>query len=114
MLNKRLDTDPIMLDDIDPNSEWVVESHLAKFELDFDIDAYDLRWDTLDANPLVAGDAGADPNIAGSGGVIRRPCHAARASTRILDVPEEFDSEEFEPDVDVEHPISSSGVEFDD
>ena len=37
LLNKRPDTYPIMLEDIDPNSKWVVEIQSAKFESDFNI-----------------------------------------------------------------------------
>ena len=110
-----------MLEDIDPNSKWVVEIQPTEFESDFDIEVEDeLRWDALDADPLVPTprDTGADPDIACNGGTstsgIRRPSRAARASTRVVDVPEGSDSEESEPDVDVEHPISSSGAEFDD
>ena len=110
-----------MLEDIDPNSKWVVEIQSTEFESDFDIEVEDeLRWDALDADPLVptARDTGADPNIAGSGGTstscIRRPSHAACASTRVVDVPKGESSKEYEPDVDVEHSISSNGVEFDD
>eukprot|EP00253_Pinus_taeda_P013074 PITA_13074 len=38
LLNKRPDSDPIVLEDIDPTSDWVVESHLAKFDPDEDLD----------------------------------------------------------------------------
>ena len=117
MLNKRPNTTPITLEDIDPNSEWVVEIQSAEFESDFD---NELSWDALDANPLVPTprDTSADPDITGSGGTstsgIRRPSRASRASIRVVDVLEGESSEESEPDVDVEHPISNSGVEFDD
>ena len=60
-----------MLEDIDPNSEWVVEIQSTEFESDFDIEVEDeLRWDALDADPLVSTprDTGADPDIVGSGG----------------------------------------------
>ena len=54
LLNKRPDTDPIVLDDIHPNSEWVVEIQSVEFESDFDIEVEDeSRWDALDADPLV-------------------------------------------------------------
>jgi hypothetical protein len=46
LLNKRPDTDPIVLDDIDPTSEWVEESHPTEFDPDYDID--DLGWIGLD------------------------------------------------------------------
>ena len=83
-----------MLDDIDPNSKWVVEIQPTEFESDFNIEVEDeLRWDALDADPLVPTprDTCADLDIAGSGststGGIRRPSCAARASTRVVDVP---------------------------
>jgi len=38
MMNKILDLDPIVLDDIDPTSEWVEETEDPKFDVDFDID----------------------------------------------------------------------------
>jgi hypothetical protein len=38
LLNRRLDTNPIVLEDIDPTSEWVEESHPPEFDPDFDID----------------------------------------------------------------------------
>lgn len=111
----------MLLDDIDPTSEWVEESQQPEFGPDFDIDAVtdDLA---LDADPLGVGDVGAepDPGIADNDSGIgsRRPSRSARASTsataRVVDVPEESESEESEPYVDVEHSISSSGVEFDD
>eukprot|EP00253_Pinus_taeda_P029418 PITA_29418 len=38
LLNKSPDLDPIVLEDIDPTSDWVVESHPAKFDFDEDVD----------------------------------------------------------------------------
>eukprot|EP00253_Pinus_taeda_P015590 PITA_15590 len=38
LLNKRPDSDPIVLEDIDPTSYWVVESHPTEFDLDEDLD----------------------------------------------------------------------------
>eukprot|EP00253_Pinus_taeda_P003482 PITA_03482 len=38
MMRKTLDLDPIVLDDIDPTSEWVEETEEPVFEADFDID----------------------------------------------------------------------------
>ena len=90
-----------------------MEIQPTEFDTDFDIEVEDeMRWDTLDADRLVPTPRGAYPNIARSGGTstsgIRRPSRAGRASTRVVDVPEGSDSEESEPDVDVEHPICSS------
>eukprot|EP00253_Pinus_taeda_P027186 PITA_27186 len=59
LLNKRPDSDPIVLEDIDPTSDWVVESRPAEFDLDEDLDL-DLDIETsvelehaiqLNANP---------------------------------------------------------------
>jgi len=38
MMRKTPDLDPIVLDDIDPTSEWVEETEEPVFEADFDID----------------------------------------------------------------------------
>eukprot|EP00253_Pinus_taeda_P001449 PITA_01449 len=38
IMNKTLDLDPIVLDDIDPTSEWVEETEDPVFDADFDID----------------------------------------------------------------------------
>lgn len=38
MMSKSPDLDPIVLDDIDPTSEWVEETEDPVFEADFDID----------------------------------------------------------------------------
>eukprot|EP00253_Pinus_taeda_P030349 PITA_30349 len=38
LLNKRPDSNPIVLEDIDPTSDWVVESRLAEFDPDEDLD----------------------------------------------------------------------------
>eukprot|EP00253_Pinus_taeda_P002270 PITA_02270 len=42
LLHKRPDLDPTVLEDIDPTSDWVVESHLAEFAFDEDMD-YELQ-----------------------------------------------------------------------
>eukprot|EP00253_Pinus_taeda_P033824 PITA_33824 len=38
LLNKRPDSDPNVLEDIDPTSDWVVESHRGEFDPDEDLD----------------------------------------------------------------------------
>jgi hypothetical protein len=38
LLNKRPDTDPIVLDDVDPTSDWVAETHPPEFDVDHDIE----------------------------------------------------------------------------
>ena len=57
-LNKSPDSDPNVLDNIDPTSDWVVESHLAEFDSDENIDL-DLQVEaTLEHNVQL----NADPN----------------------------------------------------
>ena len=101
LLNKRTDTYLIVLDDIDPISKWGEECHSSEFGPNFDIDVDDLGWDTLDANPLVVGDVGTYPEMAGSGSDTSQCSCAACASTsiatRVVDVPGQS-----EPDVDSE------------
>eukprot|EP00253_Pinus_taeda_P002042 PITA_02042 len=38
LLNKRPDSDPIVLEDNDPTSDWIVKSHPAEFDLDENLD----------------------------------------------------------------------------
>jgi len=45
LLNKRPDSDPIVLEDIDPTSDWVVESRPPEFDPDEDLDL-DLDMET--------------------------------------------------------------------
>eukprot|EP00253_Pinus_taeda_P020086 PITA_20086 len=76
LLNKRLDLNPIVLEDIDPTSYWAVESHPAEFYFDEDLDL-DLQGEAslehdvqlnADPNPLVPASASqlASPPIAGA------------------------------------------------
>ena len=55
MMSKTPDLDPIVLDDIDPTSEWVEETEEPVFEADFDIDMA-LAGD--DADYVVASELG--------------------------------------------------------
>ena len=41
-MSKRPDTDPIVLDDIDPNSDWVVETQPPEFGDDIDVELEDV------------------------------------------------------------------------
>jgi len=45
LLNKKPDSDPIVLEDIDPTSDWVVESRPVEFDPDEDLDV-DLDMET--------------------------------------------------------------------
>jgi hypothetical protein len=80
--NKRLDTYPIVLDDIDPTLEWVEESHPPEFDPDFDIDDLEFEEIGLDPDPLVG--VGVAPGMAhASTSCTTRPS-CASASTTIL------------------------------
>ena len=56
LLNKRPDSDPIVLEDIDPTSDWVVESRPPEFDPDEDLDELELE------HPLQHVQLNADPN----------------------------------------------------
>ena len=68
LLNKISDTYPIVLDDADPTSDWVVETHPPMFDVDFDMDVDDAGEVDLEANPLVGpyddASVGSIPNMA--------------------------------------------------
>jgi hypothetical protein len=58
LLNKRPDIDPIVLEDVDPTSDWVVEAQSLEFDIDYDLEvamelADDAAEDQMDADPLV-------------------------------------------------------------
>jgi hypothetical protein len=38
LLNKRPDSNPIVLDDVDPTSDWVAETHPPEFDVDYDLE----------------------------------------------------------------------------
>jgi hypothetical protein len=52
-LNKRPDSDPIVLDDVDPTSDWVVETHPPKFDADCDFEVDEVGQIQMDAYPLL-------------------------------------------------------------
>eukprot|EP00253_Pinus_taeda_P011454 PITA_11454 len=80
LLNKRPDLDPIVLEDIDPTSDWVVESHPAEFASDEDID-YDLQTITsLEHNVQLNADL--DPLVAASASELASPPVAGASSTQ--------------------------------
>jgi len=119
LLNKRPDSDPIVLDDVDPNSDWVVETHPPEFDVDFDLEL-DMDIETgnfqIDADPLL-GVHGQIPvsDTAGPSGtasrsrrigiprVPRRTRHTEAAGTDVPDDDEaEFESEsETDDDADI-------------
>jgi hypothetical protein len=51
LLNKRLDTDPIVLDDVDPTSDWVAETHPPEFDVDHDIEIDSEKKEETIASP---------------------------------------------------------------
>jgi hypothetical protein len=53
LLNKRPDSDPIVLDDVDPTSDWVAETHPLEFDVYYDLEV-ELAWEVqMDADPLL-------------------------------------------------------------
>jgi len=134
-MSKRPDTDPIVLDDIDPNSEWVVETQPPEFGDDIDVELEDLLDVPLDADPLLSmplvhTGVDAERAVPGMAGTSRsgprtysrrRRRHSASTTTSLAD---DFDPEEpeTEPDHDAfaspsgssSSSSSSSGAEFDD
>jgi hypothetical protein len=75
-LNKRSDSDPIVLDDVDPTLDWVAETHPPKFDVDYDLEVELARQVQMDADPLL-GLCGPIPlsDMAGPSGTIgRRSC----------------------------------------
>ena len=135
-MNKTLDLDPIVLDDIDPTSEWVEETKDPVFEVDFDFDAAVARGE-FEADLLAPSNA--DPRLVAASSKGKQPMegtsHAARVTrasirstsiviggrgTKVADEPEAEASSDSDPDdvyaapaADVD-PVSSSGDEFDD
>ena len=41
-----------MLDDVDPTSDWVAETHPPEFDVDHDLEMELARQDQIDADPL--------------------------------------------------------------
>jgi hypothetical protein len=131
LLNKRPDSDPIVLDDVDPTSDWVVETHPPELDLDYDLEVDEAGKIQMDENPLL-GPRGMIPesDMAGPSGTTGRfsriPCVPCRTHTTttsaaskptITDVPDDDDYEvdfdfESETNDDVEgedaHSISTS------
>eukprot|EP00253_Pinus_taeda_P033455 PITA_33455 len=90
LLNKRLDTDPTVLEDIDPTSDWVVESQPPEFDLDEDIGLdLDLEMEALlehnvqlNVDPLVPSPA-PSPTVAGTSSTQPQRKHITRLSQRV-------------------------------
>ena len=134
-MSKRPDTDPIVVDDIDPTSYWVVETQPLEFGDDINVQLENLLDVPLDTDPLLlmpSVHTGVDverevPGMAGTSQSgprtysRRRRRHSASTTTSLAD---DFDPEEpeTEPDHDAfaspfgssSSSSSSSGAEFDD
>ena len=129
LLNKRPETDPIVLDDIDPSSEWA-ESHPTELDVDFDIEAMELGGVDRNANlvieQVVGGSEPPRPSIThgigeGSNGRASWPTRASNfvKPSIVIDAREECEeSLGSNPDdvyvALVDDPISSSGEEIDE
>jgi hypothetical protein len=110
------------LEDIDPTSEWVEESHPPEFDLDFDINDLESEGIGLDPNPLVGDGVERGMAHASSSRATRPSC--ASTSTTTIVVANVNENSEFEESEDseleddsathAEDPISSNGDEFDD
>jgi len=117
LLNKRPDSDPIVLEDIDPTSDWVVESCPPEFDIDGESPLdFDLEMEAamLNVDPLVADPVPSHP-VAGAGTSSSQP--RQRRITRLsdsqcgkgkgIDPVEDVDLEE-----EAEREFSSSSLEF--
>jgi hypothetical protein len=88
LLNKRPDADPIVLDDVDPTSDWVAKTHSLEFDVDHDLEMELAGQAQMDADPLL-GPRGSIPvsNMAGPSGTAgsrsrcRIPCVPRRDRT---------------------------------
>ena len=137
MLNKRPDTDIIVLDDIDPSLEWVEESHPNEFEVDFDVNLRlilisSIELGGVDPNadlvvePTARGNEKPGPSMAhGIGeGSSSRATQPTRASSSprpsiAIEAGEEYEEPSDSDPNDIyvapaDDPISSSGDEFDE
>eukprot|EP00253_Pinus_taeda_P006020 PITA_06020 len=128
MMSKTLDLDPIVLDDIDPTSEWVEETDDPVFEADFDIDMA-LAGDEADyvaaseLGSVAASRKGKEP-MEGTSRVGLQTRASIRSTSIVIggidtEVADQAEaSSDSEPDdVDVapdDDPVASSGDELDD
>jgi hypothetical protein len=73
LLNKRPNSDPIVLDDVDPTSDWVAETHPPEFDVDYDLEVELAGQVQMDADPLL-GPCGPIPvsDMAGPSGTAGR------------------------------------------
>eukprot|EP00253_Pinus_taeda_P033969 PITA_33969 len=127
LLNKRPDSDPIVLEDIDPTSDWVVESRPAEFDPNEDLDL-DLDMETsveiehvVQLQPV---QLNADPNPPASVSqpartpvVVAQPASGTTSTVAVGDDDDEeeeeqwgplSDSDDDDPEID-RHDLGSSG-----
>ena len=133
-MKKTLDLDSIVLDDIDPTSEWVEETEDPVFEADFDFDAA-VAGGEFEADLVAPSDA--DPGLVAASSKGKQPmddishapwvtCASIRSTsiviggrgTEVADEPEAEASLDSDPDdvyvaADVDL-VSNSGDEFND
>jgi hypothetical protein len=85
MLNKRPDIDRIVLDDVDPTSDWVAKTHSLEFDVDHDLEMELAGQAQMDADPLL-GPRGLIPvsNMASPSGTAgsRSRCRTPRVPRR--------------------------------
>jgi hypothetical protein len=83
LLNKRPDSDPIVLDDVDPTPDWVVETHPPEFDVDHDLEVDGAGQVQMDADPLL-GPCGPilELDMAGPSGTAGRRSHIPRVPRR--------------------------------
>lgn len=76
LMNTRPGSDPIVLEDIDPTSDWVVESHPAEFDSDEELDLVLQMMASLEHNVQL----NADPLVPASGPTPSPPVAGASSS----------------------------------
>ena len=120
LLNKRPDSDPIVLEDIDPTSDWVVESCPPEFDRETSLDLdLDMEATMLNVDPLVADLVPGHPVAAAAGTGTSSSQPRRRRIARLSDSQggkgkgigpvEDVDSEE-----ETERVSSPSGSEFEE
>jgi hypothetical protein len=79
LLNKRPDSYLIVLDDVDPTSDWAVETHPPEFDVDYDSEVELAGQVQMDADPLL-GPRGpiTESDMAGPSGTAGRRSRIAR------------------------------------
>ena len=109
LLNKRPDTDPIVLDDVDPTSDWVVETEETELDVDFDLEVEALVADeshdaAADVDPLLASAHGVDPDpdMPGSS---RPPASGSRRKGKRLAVEDDLEDSDSQPEIMMPLPV---------